>query len=364
MKKKEMIDLSTEFLGFKLNNPLALTEGPLSNSLESINRAVEAGVGIIFTKGVQPNPAKSFAPYIVRYDNSLLNADWTDIGFDAWLDVVRNVGEDVPLVVSISNNYSGTDRAIDMAKSFVRAGARAVSFVDYDPYQLINTVRQARKLIKVPIMVKLTPFLKNIEEILKALMHAGIDAIAAMDSVGPVLAIDYETGEPLLGSQDGSAYLSGKSILSITLKYIYEISRYVDVPVMGVGGVTDYKSAIQMLMAGATIVGMVTAPMLKGLNIYRSIVQDLIEYMRDKNEYDLSKIRGITHKKIEERIPVKSLYMVIDKDSCEQCGLCKKVCSCCAIDIVDEIYVINSDRCACCGLCQSVCPKNAIYNQK
>jgi dihydroorotate dehydrogenase (NAD+) catalytic subunit len=357
-----MVSLATDFLGFTLKNPLALTEGPLSNSLERILSASESDAGIIFTKGIQPKPSRSWAPYIRTYHKkSLINADWTDIGFDAWLDIVKNVEIETPLVVSISNNYAGTVLAAEMAVEVVRAGAKAVSFVDYDPAKLVETVRRVRKRIKVPIMVKLAPFIQNLEEVLKELVKVGVDAIAAMDSVGPVLAIDYLTGAPLMGSEDGSAYLSGEAILPITLKYIYEIARYVDVPVLGVGGVSDVDSAVQMIMAGAAVAGMVTAPLVKGLRIFTMLTQQLRHYLAEREWHDLSAVRGITHRILRERIPTSELKLVIDWEKCNSCGVCEEICYVEAIALVNGRFSIDQGKCVSCGLCASVCSRQAIH---
>ncbi len=68
----------------------------------------------------------------------------------------------------------------------------------------------------------------HLEEMLKA-------AVVAMDSIGPTLVVDIETGLPRMGSADGSGYLSGAAIKPVMVKYVYDIARCVDIPVVGVG---------------------------------------------------------------------------------------------------------------------------------
>ena len=162
-----------------------------------------------------------------------------------------------------------------------------------------------------------------------------------------------------MGSPDGSAYISGLYILPVTLKYIYEISRFVNVPVVGVGGVTDHKAAVQMIMAGASGVGMVTAPMLDGLEVFNKVAAGLESYL-ETGEFDsLSEIRGLTHRRIEEREASFGLKAGIDPVKCNSCGLCESVCFVEAIDSERE-YSIYREKCVSCGLCESVCPVNAI----
>ena len=137
---------------------------------------------------------KSPVPFMNINKGSLFNADWSCIGIEKWETIIRHQVIDTPLVVSIAKNYVTPEIAVSMAERLVRAGAKIISFVDYDAIQLIETVRMARPRLKVPIMVKLPPFLKNLENNLKGLVNAGVDAIAAMDSIGPVLSIDTDTG--------------------------------------------------------------------------------------------------------------------------------------------------------------------------
>ena len=264
-------------------------------------------------------------------------------------------------MASIAKNYVTPQTAVDMAQQLVAAGAKIVSFVDYDPSALIETVKLARPVIKVPLMVKLPPFLPELEKTLHALVSAGVDAIAAMDSIGPVLSIDTETGAPVMGSPDGSGYLSGKYILPVTLKYIYDIASFVNVPVVGVGGVTDHSSALQMMMAGATGVGMVSAPMLKGLKVFTRVAQRISAYMEAKKIANVDAIRGMTHKTVKERVVSSKIKGSINPGICISCDACRKICYVEAVQHISlKEYRIKRELCIGCGLCASVCPVSAI----
>ncbi len=351
---------STDFLGFSLKNPLMLTEGPMSGTEKLIMDALAEEVGLIFTKGIRPEPITSPVPFMNLYRRSLMNADWSCIGIDAWEIVFRNMDSRFPLVASIAKNYVSPQTALDMAVRMERAGAGIISFVDYDPYALIETVKMARPVLKVPIMVKLPPFLPRLEENLAALVNAGVDAIAAMDSIGPVLSIDIETGEPVLGSADGSGYLSGESILPVTLKYIYEISRFVDVPVVGVGGVTSGDSALQMIMAGATGVGMVSHPMRNGLGVFGRVLGEIETFLNRKNIEHLDEIRGRLRRINEDRKISSGFRARIDSELCINCGLCMKICYSGAVLAGEKSHSIDQEKCTGCGLCSGVCKPGAI----
>ena len=353
-------NLSVDFLGLRLRNPLAITEGPLTKDAETIRWALEHAVGIVFTKGIRPEPMISPSPYVVKAGRSLMNADWSDIGFEAWREEIRSLEEGTPFVASIAKNYVTPEEAVDMALQLEAAGAPIISMCDYVPEQLVETVRLARPRLKVPLMVKLPPLLPNLEDTLKQLVAGGIDAIAAMDSIGPALEIDIETGLPTLGSQDGTGYLSGTAIRPVTVKYIYEISRFVDVPVVGVGGVSNARDVVEMVMAGATCVGMVAAPLLKGLGVFDRVAANLRELLVKLGVNDINEIRGLAHRRLREFTMSYELRSQIDYDLCNYCKLCPMVCFVRAITDTGEKVVADRTRCVSCGLCASVCPVAAI----
>jgi dihydroorotate dehydrogenase/Pyruvate/2-oxoacid:ferredoxin oxidoreductase delta subunit len=337
-----------------------LTEGPLSGTGELIRRAAAADVGLIFTKGIRPESIRSPVPYMSIHGGSLMNADWSCVGIDEWVKIVERLDIGIPLVTSIAKNYVSAETAVAMAERLVKAGSRIVSFVDYDPVQLIETVRLARPRIKVPIMVKLPPFLPGLEERLRSLEEAGVDAIAAMDSIGLGMYIDVETGYPSLGSADGSGYLSGRAILPFTLKYVYEISRFVKVPVVGVGGVHDADSALQMIMAGATGVGMVTAPMIRGLKKFYEIGQGMERYLSKHAIAGIMDLRGAIRGALETRTASNGYKAYIDPGLCDNDGACRHVCYSDAIRTGDTSHRIDEAACVGCGLCAGVCHARAI----
>jgi NAD-dependent dihydropyrimidine dehydrogenase PreA subunit len=209
-------------------------------------------------------------------------------------------------------------------------------------------------------MVKLPPFLPKLEERLKSLEEAGVDAIAAMDSIGLGMYIDVESGKPSLGSADGSGYLSGRAILPFTLKYVYEISRFVKVPVVGVGGVHDADAALQMVMAGATGVGMVTAPMVRGLKKFAEVGQGMEQYLLQRKMGGIAEIRGKTHEGLASRRPSNEYRAHIDPERCDNDGACRHVCYSDAISKGSLSHIVDTDACTGCGLCSGVCHTRAI----
>jgi dihydroorotate dehydrogenase (fumarate) len=359
------VNLTVDFMGLPLRNPLALTEGPLTGSADRIRRAAQHNMGILVTKGIRPQSATSPNPFIAKTGRrSLMNADWSDIGFEQWLKDLEELRDrDFFLVASIAKNYVTPQEAADMAEEIAKRRPDAVAMVDYDAEDLIRAVKLARPRVKLPLMVKLCPFMPRLEERLKELMEAGIDGVAAMDSIGPVLAVDVETGLPSMGSEDGSGYLSGEAIKPVTVKYVYEISRFVDLPVLGVGGVSTAEDVVEMTMVGATVVGMVAKPLLQGLQVFDQVEEQLRRHLADRNVADINTLRRLTHCKVAEAETHYNDRAMIDEVKCTNCGLCVRVCFQQAPHEVNDTTRIRVEHCVGCGLCVSVCPQEAITLQ-
>ncbi|MCL5075711.1 MAG: hypothetical protein M1136_08735 [Chloroflexi bacterium] len=357
---EDRVNLSVEIAGHKLRNPLILTEGPLSGRAELIRRAAKHRLGAITTKGIRPARAISPSPYMAKMGKALLNADWSDIGFEQWRQEIRSLDIDVPLIVSIAKNYITPQMAAEFAETLAAEGADMITLCDYNVEELIEAVRLARPRLKVPLLVKLVPFIPNLEEVLKRLQGYGIDALAAMDAVGPGLQIDIDTGLPALGSEDGAGYLSGAAIKPLTLWYIYEISRFMDIPVIAVGGVSTYEDVIEMIMAGATGVGICTAALLNGLEVFDKITADLVKYLEGRGVKDINEWRGLTRKRVRERQVLYEARPVVDMERCSLCRLCLRSCFEGALSVQGEALVIDWAKCAACGLCISVCNRGAL----
>lgn len=354
-------DLSVEVAGVKMKNPLVLSEGPLSGSARLINIAAKHNMGAIVTKSVRMDPSESEKPYMISAGRGLINADWTDIGFDAWLKELDSLSLDKPLFVNVGVNYAKPQRAAELATELSKHGASFVTFSDYEPENLVEAVRYTKKTVDdVPIMVKLPPFVKNIGDLCKRLEGAGVDMIAAMDAVGPAMDIDLDSRSAVLGSDGGFGYLSSSPIFPLTLAYIAEIASNVSVPVLGVGGVSTAEDVLKLIMAGATCVGVVGTAILKGVSIFDKLEKGLRDWMIENNVSDLDEIRGSALSTLH-RQPNYDLRAKVSADKCTGCKLCEISCYANAISMVDKIAVVDYDYCTGCGVCNSVCRFDAIH---
>jgi Pyruvate/2-oxoacid:ferredoxin oxidoreductase delta subunit len=175
-----------------------------------------------------------------------------------------------------------------------------------------------------------------------------------------VLSIDIDTGLPIMGSQDGSGYLSGEAIRPVTMKYVYDIARYVDIPVLGVGGVRRAEHVVEMTMVGASVVGMVAAPLLSGLQVFEQVEHKLRRYLAGRGIADINSLRKLTHRRVQASETIYGAKAIIDVEACTDCGLCTRICFQRAPAEIDGTTRIRRERCVGCGLCVSVCPQDAI----
>jgi dihydroorotate dehydrogenase (NAD+) catalytic subunit len=155
-------------------------------------------------------------------------------------------------------------------------------------------VKEAKKIADaVPILAKLSPNVSDIADIAKSCEAAGADGIVAINTVGPGMIIDINRKKPILGAKKGG--VSGPGILPITVRCVYEIYEAVKIPIIGMGGITKWQDVIEILMAGATLVGVGTATYSKGMNIYDELKKGLLNYMETNHYADLKQLIGLAH---------------------------------------------------------------------
>jgi dihydroorotate dehydrogenase (NAD+) catalytic subunit len=141
----------------------------------------------------------------------------------------------------------------------------------------------------IPVAVKLAPNVPDISRIAAAVVEAGADAITAINTM-PGMVIDARAGCPVLSNRVGG--ISGPALKPIALRCVYEIARGVNVPIIGTGGVNGGTDAAEMLMAGATAVGVGSAVWYRGVAALGTIAAELEAFMEGEGYCDLWALRG------------------------------------------------------------------------
>jgi dihydroorotate dehydrogenase (NAD+) catalytic subunit len=146
---------------------------------------------------------------------------------------------------------------------------------------------------RVPVLVKLSPNVSNIAEIARAVETAGADGIAAINTLTGMV-IDVHARRPILANRTGG--LSGPAIRPLAVRCVYDIYRAVKLPIVGTGGVNSGSDALEMIMAGATAVGIGSAVYGEGPEAFGQIATELGELLEELGYASVEEARGAAHR--------------------------------------------------------------------
>jgi len=360
-----MVNLSVDLCGLKLRNPVMPAAGPNVWNGDMLVKVAEGGAGGLVSKTVSVKAAEVPRPCIAKIRDSLLNAElWSDLPLEQWLkeEYKKAKSTGLPLIASIGYK---ADEIREVAPKVVDAGADALElsthYLGNDPSPVVEAVKAAKEVVKVPIFVKLSPNVLDIKEFAKAAEDAGADGLVAINTLGPCLAIDIENAMPYMGSSYGYGWLSGPAIKPLAIRCVADIARTVSIPIIGVGGISNGRDAIEFIMAGASAVQICTAAIVRGPKIYGVIADEMGKFMQRKNYASIDDLKGkaLAHLRDEPlRTTAKPVEVITSK--CTACGLCQKHCPYDAIHVVGRSAKVDTVKCYGCGLCVTVCPTRAL----
>ena len=306
-------DLSAELCGVHLRNPLVLAAGILGTGAELLARVAESGAGMVTTKSCGPLPREGHPnPTVLDWGYGLINA--VGLANPGVKEEVRIIGRaqemlgplGVPLVASIFaetvEGFAEVARKVGEARpDFIELNVSCpnVSAEFGRPFacdagDAARVTTAVKEVTSVPIIVKLSPNVTDIAAIASSVEQAGADAIAAINTVGPGMIIDICSGQPILANKVGG--ISGPAIRPIAVRCVYDIYQAVQVPIIGIGGVSDGRDALEMVMAGATAVGIGSAVRYRGLKVFQTILDEMRAFMSEEGYATLDELRGIAHR--------------------------------------------------------------------
>ena len=300
-------DLRTEIAGLKLHNPTMLSAGVLGMTGRSLRAVWDAGAGAVVTKSLGLEPRKGYPnPSVVDVGCGFLNAmGLPNPGVKEFLDELKaaHSGNQMTVIGSI---YGGSvEEFAKTAKILSSGGVNAIELnvscphvkevgveIGQNPELVEAVVSKAKEAITLPLFVKLSPNVTNITKLAQAAERGGADAVVAINTIR-AMAIDIETGRPILGNKVGG--LSGPAIKPVALRCVYEVSQAVKIPVVGCGGISDWRDAAEFLLAGATAVQIGTAVAYHDLNIFNEVTSGLERYLLRKGYGRIGEIIGLSH---------------------------------------------------------------------
>jgi dihydroorotate dehydrogenase (NAD+) catalytic subunit len=294
--------LSLILTGLKLKNPLMLAAGIMGTTGGSLKRIAANGAGAVVTKSLGLKPKSGHSnPSMVEVDCGYLNAmglpNPSYKNFQQEIDIARD--DSVPVIASIfggcaldfSEIASGLDAdAFELNVSCPHAHGYGAE-IGTDPNLVEDITNAVKTATDAPVWVKLTPNVTDIKSIGLAAQRGGADAVVAINTVRG-MAIDIDCGYPILGNRFGG--LSGRAIKPVAIKCVYDLYEALEIPVIGVGGISDWKDAIEFIMAGARAVEVGSA-VGNNINVFKDISSGMETFLAQK-EWTLDEIYGMAHK--------------------------------------------------------------------
>lgn len=302
------MDTSIKIGNITLKNPVTVASGTAGYG-EELSRFIDlSGIGAIFTKGLSMKPRQgNRGPRIIETSSGMMNSiGLENVGLDVFLNeklpflidhgafVIPNIAgytidENVELCRILSN--TGHIHAVELNVSCPNTDEGGHSFSS-DIGIFTDLIKKAREVTKGILIVKLSPNVPDPVEYARKAKESGADAISAINTlIG--MKIDLNTRKPYFDRK--VAGLSGPAIKPVAVRMIYEIFEKVDLPIIGLGGISCTEDILEFLMAGASAISIGTMNLVNP-GIAQECVGGLARYMAENKIEDLHELIGLAHK--------------------------------------------------------------------
>ncbi len=278
----------------KLKNPVMVASGTFGYGVE-YEGVVDIGkLGAISVKGISLEPRRGNPPpRICETPAGMLNAiGLANIGYRAFVDETLPRLRDLGATVIVNTYGTSMAQFVELARLLDKAEGVAALEVNIScpnvkaggmhfgvsPEPAAEVTRAVRDATSLPVIVKLSPEATNLVGVAQAVEAAGADAISLINTIRG-MCIDVNTRKPRLGPVMGG--LSGPAIRPIAVRMVYEVYQAVDIPLIGIGGITNLQDALEFFLAGASAIQVGTANFSNPLAA-TEIIDGLEQYCNDK----------------------------------------------------------------------------------
>ena len=272
----------------------------------SMERVFKSGAGAVVTKSIGLKPRDGYPnPTVVELEHGILNAmGLPNPGIKGFKNEIKQLKKsNVPVIGSIFG--SNKNEFVELSEKMQSYGIDALELnmscphargygleIGSDSTIVREITSKVKESNKIPVFVKISPNLTNIVEIAKSAEKGNADAIVAINTV-KAMKIDLDLKMPVLSNKIGG--YSGKAIKPIGVRCVYDISKNVKIPVIGVGGITTGEDALEYIMAGASAVQIGTGVYYRGVDIFKKVYNEMESWMKNHSYNNLSELIGVAH---------------------------------------------------------------------
>jgi dihydropyrimidine dehydrogenase (NAD+) subunit PreA len=387
------ISLEVDFAGLHFLNPFMLASAPPTTSGEMIERAFEAGWGgaVIKTLAYDVRQTQNVNPRIhsVKQDGKIVGFSNIELGspkpVDHWAKEIARIKKNYPnniLFASLLHTEGLVqEQWVEVAKKCEDAGVDGLelnfscshgmaesgggAMIGGNVDLIKRILGWLRESVKIPIMVKMPATVDDLPGKAMVAKESGANAISAINTINSLSGIDIYRFTPYPQVDGKSCYsgLSGPAIKPIGLRCVAQIAAKVEIPISGIGGITDWGDVVEYFLVGASTVQICSAVMQYGYRIIKDLKQGLNDYMEKMGFTRINDFVGLALPHIKRHNDLNRGYRLkshFDLDTCIGCGLCAIACDDSgyqAIKLSDTRKpIVDEEKCDGCGLCSQICP--------
>lgn len=307
------MNLSVNFCGIDFPNPTVLASGYLGVTGSSLINCINHGCGAVTAKSLfmeerpgHPNPTVLAFPGGIINAVGLCGEGIKEARYE--FEIYKSKCPNNPLIGSVAGkNFKELVEVAEIMDSYpvdmIELNFSCPNVDDEmgrpfacDPNMTAEGVKAVRRVTKKPISVKLSPNTPLIGLIAKRAEAEGADAITAVNTMGPGMLIDIYMRKPILANKIGG--IGGMAIKPIAVRCVYEIYKNVKIPIIATGGIINGKDAIEMMMAGGSLLGIGSAIASYDMKAFDIITNKIREFMLEEGFSDVSELVGLAHENV------------------------------------------------------------------